>query len=247
MRVTGRHPSRREGKQQASARIAVSELGIGSVEKVSLTTSVYARLKTAIMSGKLVPGKPVAIRSLASSLGTSAIPVREALSRLNSEGALEIRPNGSVCVPAMTRARFFDLRATRVVLEGFAVELTQGESRRRTLKRVEKLFDDTVAANEKGDPKRFFVANQKMRFAIYQAARSATLMPIIESLWLQAGPFFNIVYDGQAFIRESLGFDRSALDALHKQDARSARIWIEHDIIKSGDVILSLLKESEEQ
>ena len=224
----------------------MSDLLIGSVERVSLTASVYARLKTAIMSGKLVPGEPVSIRSLASSLGTSAIPVREALSRLNSEGALEVRPNGSVSVPAMTVDRFIDLRATRLAVEGYAVQLAAERVTTQDLKQMDKLFADTVTANNRGDARRFFAANQKMRFSIYQAARSPTLLPIIESLWLQAGPFFNVVFNAQAHIQESLGFDRLALDALHKQDGRSARMWIEHDIITSGDKILSILKHSAE-
>ena len=78
------------------------------------------------MAGKFIPGQPSSIREFASELGTSSIPVREALRRLVTEKTFEIHANGSIVVPIMTRTRFHDLQQARILIEGFATELAAG-------------------------------------------------------------------------------------------------------------------------
>jgi DNA-binding GntR family transcriptional regulator len=63
----------------------------------SLRDQVYDRLRAAILSGDLAPGAPIIEAEIASTLGASRTPVREALRRLETEGMLEPRGNrGSV-------------------------------------------------------------------------------------------------------------------------------------------------------
>lgn len=75
------------------------------------------------MVGRFDPGQTLTIASLADSFGTSHMPVREALRRLAAENALEIAPNGSARVPAISKARLDDLCRARIAIEGLAAEL----------------------------------------------------------------------------------------------------------------------------
>ena len=52
------------------------------------------------------PGQRFTLRGLAAAIGTSAMPVREAVTRLAAEQALEVLPNRAIRVPLMTRERF---------------------------------------------------------------------------------------------------------------------------------------------
>lgn len=82
-----------------AARVANGATGLrGHVERPrSLRDQVYDRLRGAILSGELAPGAPVIEAELATMLGASRTPVREALRRLESEGMLEPRgARGSV-------------------------------------------------------------------------------------------------------------------------------------------------------
>ena len=110
----------RAARRQTTLQLVSS---IGRADRSSLQESVYDKLRSAVMFGKLVPGEPVSISGLAASLGTSPIPVREATRRLAAEKAIDILPNGSITIPAMTRERFSDLRRTRVLIERFATSL----------------------------------------------------------------------------------------------------------------------------
>src|SRR5258706_12046855 len=89
---------------------------LGRADRSTLQDRIYDKLTNAIMSGLFVPGQALTIRGLAATLGTSPIPVREAIKRLTSERALAALPNGSIAVPKMTRAKFEDLRRTRILV-----------------------------------------------------------------------------------------------------------------------------------
>ena len=56
-----------------------------------LRDRIHERLRAAIISGELSPGSPVIEAELATRLGASRTPVREALRRLEAEGLLEPR------------------------------------------------------------------------------------------------------------------------------------------------------------
>lgn len=145
---------------------------LGRADKSTVQDQVYDKLRRAIMSGKLVPGQAVSIRSLAFSLGTSAIPVREALRRLAAERAIEVLPNGSVGVPAMSRARFEDLRRTRVLVEGFAVELAAGRLSDADYRKMENADEKRKIAVRGGDLRSALHYAQRFRFVIFQASGS---------------------------------------------------------------------------
>jgi DNA-binding GntR family transcriptional regulator len=234
--MTDAIPERPRTPRRAEARVPA----LGRAEKSTLQDQVYGKLSAAIMTGKLRPGIPVAIRGLAASLGTSPIPVREALRRLAAEQALEVLPSGSVAVPTMSRERFLDLRRTRLVIEGYATELAASGIGEADLDRLEGLYQEMLAARAARDPKRFLARNQRMRFLVYEAAGSPTLMPIIRSLWLQVGPFFNLSFVESA-LDEGMKYDLEAIHALRRREGAEARRWIERDIVETGNFILSVL------
>ena len=78
---------------------------------------VYRRLRDALITGRIVPGRAVTLRGLAQSLGVSPMPVREAIRRVSAEGGLIVGANRRVWVPDMDADRFDELVRTRTLLE----------------------------------------------------------------------------------------------------------------------------------
>jgi DNA-binding GntR family transcriptional regulator len=210
---------------------------IGRADRASLQDSVYDRLRSAVMFGKLVPGEPVTISGLAASLGTSPIPVREATRRLAAERAIEILPNGSLSIPAMTRDRFVDLRRARVLIEGYATTLAAPRITAAQLKRMALASERREAACRAGNLRNALHFGYRFRLALFEAADSPALLPMIESLWLQVGPFFNfaLVNPTQTLSTRN---QQHALEALRAADAVAASRWIERDVMEVGDLIL---------
>src|ERR1700743_3341902 len=98
-----------------------SQLGLARIDRETVQDRVYGVLRDRLMRGGFEPGQKLKIAELAAALGTSAMPVREALNRLTAERALESMPNRSVRVPSLSKDCLQDLMETRFAVEGLAV------------------------------------------------------------------------------------------------------------------------------
>lgn len=85
-----------------------------------LRDRIHERLRAAILSGELAPGTPVIEAELATRLGASRTPVREALRRLESEGLLEPRGLRGSVVRAMDASEVECITEIREALESLA-------------------------------------------------------------------------------------------------------------------------------
>lgn len=95
---------------------------MSKINRVNLTEEIYRVVKEDILSHKLPAGEKVNIDQLARSLEVSNIPIREALSRLQSEGYLHIIPFKGMFVNLMTLKELNELYEIRLSLEPLAVE-----------------------------------------------------------------------------------------------------------------------------
>ncbi|MFC5483020.1 GntR family transcriptional regulator [Microvirga aerilata] len=166
---------------------------IGRLERVTLGERVHAELRELLMSGELAPGQRMSLRSIAETLGVSIMPVREAVARLVSDQSLEVLPNRAVRVPLMSRARFCELTAVRLAVEGFAAEeaaRNRSDADLMAMQRFERAFLDQARSP---DPQadQAVRANKELHFAVYRATGLPTLVGIIEGLWLKIGPVLN--------------------------------------------------------
>ncbi|WP_207462346.1 GntR family transcriptional regulator [Azospirillum sp. SYSU D00513] len=190
---------------------------------------VYRSLRAAVMIGRIPPGQPLTIRGIAEALGVSTMPVREALRRLSAEQALEIRDSRRVLVPHMTPARFRELCELRIALETHAAERALPyitPARIEELAAIDRGIDEAHAA---GDQERATILNQEFHRAIYTANPHQISLSLVESVWLQLGPFVRLALSR---LREHYKIDRhsEALAAMRRQDAFALRIAIEADI-----------------
>src|SRR5262245_21534952 len=92
------------------------------LERATLPSEIYRRLKAMILDGGLKPGELVTIQSLSAAFGVSAMPVREALQRLTGERALMVISGRSVGIPQLAADRLRDLSKVRMEIEGTAAE-----------------------------------------------------------------------------------------------------------------------------
>ena len=83
----------------------------------TLTHKAYCHLRADILSGKLTPGKKLKIEELRASVGTGASPIREALSRLTSDGLVDRLDQRGFRVAEISLDEFDDLLKARCWLE----------------------------------------------------------------------------------------------------------------------------------
>ncbi len=91
-----------------------------SVSSRTLKERAYAQIRRQIENGELQGGTRISNRKQAKVLGMSAIPVREAIAQLVSEGLLDHRPGIGTFVANPTRYEIEDVYELREVLEAYA-------------------------------------------------------------------------------------------------------------------------------
>ena len=77
----------------------------------------------------------------------------------------------------------------------------------------------------------------QFRFVIYRAAKSPALLPVIESFWLQFGPFLNFAFADEA-LTFGLQHHAELVEAFKRGDHEAARVAIQNDILETGDFII---------
>src|SRR3954453_812126 len=84
---------------------------------------VYETIRERILTGAYGPGFRVVIDALASELGVSALPVREAIWRLEAEGLVIYRPNAGAQGAPADPCAFHREMSVLAVIEGYATAL----------------------------------------------------------------------------------------------------------------------------
>lgn len=214
------------------------------LERQTLGDQVYAHIRKLLISGRLAPDDKLSLRSVADVMGVSMMPVREAVSRLVAERALEVSPSRALRVPEMKRRQFQDLALIRAEIEGLAAAnaaRNRTQSQLRAIAAAEQRFrllsraanPDLVEAVE---------CNQAFHFAVYEASGLPDLVEIIGGLWLKVGPVINLDLrenPERLATGSAARLHCEALAAIKAGDADGARSAIAADIRGAASFILS--------
>jgi DNA-binding GntR family transcriptional regulator len=217
---------------------------IRKIAHPTLSHRVYEDLRELLLAGQVSPGQRLTLKSLSEALGTSQMPVREAIRQLAAEGALEILPNKGIRVPLMTKDRFRELLKIRLALEGLAVEhaalrITADEC--RAVADLEQAL--SVEMRRSGpDASLIIQLNKQLHFAIYRASGMPMLLAIIESIWLQVGPVISLdLRSGSRRLSEGPAIHHHAnlLQGLQSGSVERSRAALEGDLLSAAQVILA--------
>lgn len=220
-----------------SRRAALSPVG-----RETLHDRVYGELRRSLIHGMFDAGEMMRIVDLAATLETSTMPVREALGRLVSEQALEALPNRSVRVPLITRERLEDLARARCLIEGQVTALALPNLTApdfQELRRLTAACEAAFASNDRDKAHRTSELNHAFHFYVYRAAGSAVLIPIVESLWLQSGPYVRAaaqIHDENRDI-PATHHHWALIEALERRDAAGSVKALTDDITRSFNLV----------
>lgn len=151
----------------------------GHARTETLSSAVYRHLIVQLRSGALLPGTRLREDEIATTLGVSRTPVREAFTRLQARSLVSVTPIG-LTVVELDRRQVQDLYTMRAIVEGAAAGLAAENASPSdvvTIQLASESFDrNSNSADE------FAQANQLFHESIYQAARNDYLMRMVEDL-----------------------------------------------------------------
>jgi DNA-binding FadR family transcriptional regulator len=131
-------------------------------------------------------------------------------------------------------------RIGSVEIEGVATAWAAQVISAEDLDHLAGLIEQMDLAKAQHDRSKYVPANRDFHFTIYRAAGSDALMSIIESLWLQIGPYFNLLKATGNWWTANV--EHKALrDALVRKDGDAARRALQADIEGAAAALQSVL------
>lgn len=206
------------------------------VENVTLREQVTLSVRTALMNGHFKPGQVVTVKSIATMMGASVMPAREAMHRLIAEGALELRANRSVIVPLLSGREFDELTDLRCHIEGLAASQAAELVSPEHIARLRELDARMRQAVPAADVDAYLNANFQFHFLIYRLGASAFVLSIIEKLWVRVGPLIRFSLNARGFA-DSGDMHAQVIRSLETKDSAGLRHAIHADITGAAQVI----------
>jgi len=151
----------------------------------TLSERVFEIVREQIVSGKLPEDTPLRQDALASELGVSKIPLREALARLEQEGLLKSHANRGYFVQPMSAEQVDEIFALRLAIEpraaAFAARRATDEDRARATKAYDDL--ETAANSNLAD---VAMRNRDFHTALVRAGGKLLTTQLVERLAILA-------------------------------------------------------------
>jgi DNA-binding GntR family transcriptional regulator len=200
-----------------------------------LSDEVAETLRRMILTGELTPGARTTQDELARQLGVSAMPIREALLRLNTEGFVHASPNKSFTITRTTTDDIADIYWMHATLAG---ELTWRACARQDpelVKILHGLAEACETAHASGDAGAMETTNWRFHREINHAAGAPKLLLMLRaSLRFIPEGFYRLVPDWPA---ASSAGHAEILDAFDRGDAQAAKTAAENHVHQAGALL----------
>lgn len=217
---------------------------MGIIRVPPLTEQVYEQLTTAIVSLELSPGQRVIIEQLASILGVSRTPLREALPRLIGDGLLE-EQDGQLRVAPITEQYVRDIHETRAGLEAMATLLATNRIPEDTLADTRRRLEAVESEIALGNFADYFEADVVFHESLMRHSGNSYLIRVLSGL-------HNHVYRIRNFSQSRPGSHVLASHAEHlqvvqallKRNGPRAKELMESHVLAAGKRLAALIKQS---
>jgi DNA-binding GntR family transcriptional regulator len=168
-----------------------------TIRRETLEMQVYQALRKAIIEGQLARAERLVQDDLAAQFGTSRIPVRDALKRLETEGLVSVDERGSYVVSFFGSEDVEEIYGLRLLLEPYAAGKALDCMTANDLEELENIAQEMKAAAALKDIERYVQLNQTFHLSLYELSRQHRLMRMIQSLWSGLMPLTPITVPGQ--------------------------------------------------
>lgn len=180
---------------------------IAAVTRPNKQELAYGTLRERLLNGTYVPGHRLVIDTLATELGVSAVPVREAIRRLEAEGLVLHRPNVGAQVTPADPLHFEESMIVLAVLEGYATALAAPLVDETDLGRLRELNEAMVGCMDSLDATGFGRANREFHAVIYERCPNPYLVETLKETGqrldaIRRTAFTHIAYRGWDSIAE---------------------------------------------
>ncbi len=190
----------------------------------------YLHLQRALRMCRYKPGDRLIPEEIASEIGMSRMPVREAFRRLAAEGLVTLRPNRGCVVAGLTVDEINETFEIRSVLEGLAVRLAVPRLDADAFQELDDLLERMERAGQAGSSD-WVVRHQEFHAQIYRLSGRPKLIRKINALHVVIEPYMRIWFDYVDKPLSAREEHETLLLALKQGDARHAEAVMQDHIL----------------
>jgi DNA-binding GntR family transcriptional regulator len=175
--------------------------------RVSKHELAYAAVRQRIISGDYAPGARLVIPTLARELGVSAMPIREALRRLEAEGLVQFDHNVGARVGMANMEDWESAMHVLSLLEGYATALSAENLSAEDLAELHKINQALSEALERSDLGSAKTFNRQFHVRMYEACPNEYLMSLVRLGWdrldsLRGWDVYHLLIRGPHLVQE---------------------------------------------
>jgi DNA-binding GntR family transcriptional regulator len=186
-----------------------------------LAALVARHLREAIMEGSLRPGDRIRQESVARELGTSRIPVREALQQLQSEGLVTLTSHVGARVAKLDLAELDEIYLIRERLEPLAIAQSTPHFVQERQQDLRRLIEDMEVADGEV-PTSWVETDREFHLLTYSAAPLPRLLRLIEELWNSTQQYRRAYTRLPATVQLAQAEHRLLLESIQRRDPEDA-------------------------
>lgn len=160
----------------------IATVAVAAVKPPPAAERVYHHVKQAVLDRSYEGGTLLTEGALATAVGVSRTPVREALLRLEAEGLLKLYPKKGALVLPVSAQEIRDVVETRLLVEQHAVAKLVGNPPAALLACLEELLAEQREHADAGDLAAFAVADRRFHAEIVRAAGNRILTHLYDQL-----------------------------------------------------------------
>ena len=214
--------------------------------KRTLAGDVYETLRADILSCRVAPGTKLRINDIHSQLGVNLGAVREALSKLSSEGLVTAEAQKGFCVAPVSRQELVDLTSTRIDIENLclAEAIANGDAAWESGIVASLHFLSRQSERDPADParlsERWVVAHAAFHQALVDACRNGVKMRIRASLYDQSERYRRLSVPARGTAnRDTLAEHRAIADAALAKDTPTATRLMGEHLNRTTEILLA--------
>ncbi len=195
----------------------------------SFSEQIYLSLREALISGEIEPGEKISTRTLAAKYQISAMPVREALKRLEAQGALEVEAKRAYRVPVLNPRSAAELFQVRSILEAAGATAAAQTITSTELGQLDRLCDAADIAWRDSDVSAFLQDNARFHQIINNRSGNSYLAATLETINMRSGPWLGLAIRKIVDKVEWGDNHRKIIAALRDRDSAEAGRLMEED------------------
>ncbi len=202
---------------------------------------VYWHLRNQILQGELVGGDRINPTVIGDQLGTSRMPVREALRQLDAEGLVTIRPNRGAIVTTLTAAEVCELFEIRAALEALAARCALSHLTEENLIDLDSILQRMDRA--RGQAKLWVERHNEFHDFIVNLSQRPRLNADIKRIRNAIQPHL-LLYIDVYKSTEIPGYEHTiVLDAIRSKNAQLLELCIRDHVMSAANGVITFLEQ----